>query len=316
MSRDRRREGLLLVGGPPRPRRVCSWGGAGSASARLDRCDRADSGGRRRSGGGVLPVAERASRHARRRARARGRSTLRGRDHGRRRALGERRQVPVQLRNGQVVPNRMVGSGERLSVELTVRRPGWARWLVGHTDHRRFTIETPRAHLLGHWLQVRSGEQVTVAFDRAVSVVSLAGKPRATPSAATERRADRPGRDRLARRRCHRRRRRCAHVGAPGCSRAGELVPLTPVPAAARQAQAGLGRRPEARVHADILEPGRRGAGRPAPAALSRDAGELAVDRCAHAGLPATRARLRARHGGARAAPAGRSPRRRSPERR
>jgi peptidoglycan hydrolase-like protein with peptidoglycan-binding domain len=85
--------------------------------------------------------------------------------------------VPVQVRNGQVVPNRMVGSGEQLSVELTVRRPGWAGWLVGHTDHRRFTIETPRAHLLGHWLQVKNGEQVTVAFDRAVSVVSLAGKP-------------------------------------------------------------------------------------------------------------------------------------------
>jgi peptidoglycan hydrolase-like protein with peptidoglycan-binding domain len=86
-------------------------------------------------------------------------------------------RVPVQLRNGQVVPLGTVGSGERLTVELKVRRPGWAGWLVGHTDHRTFTVETPRAHLLGRWLQVKSGDQVTIAFDRAVRVVALAGKP-------------------------------------------------------------------------------------------------------------------------------------------
>ena len=85
--------------------------------------------------------------------------------------------VPVTLRDGRVVPRGTVGSGERLSVELRVRRPGWAAWLVGHSDRRRFTVVTPRAHLLGRWLQVRSGGKVTVTFDRTVTLVSLAGKP-------------------------------------------------------------------------------------------------------------------------------------------
>ena len=86
-------------------------------------------------------------------------------------------KVPVTVRGGNVVPQRTVGSGERLSVELTVRRPGWAAWLVGDTDRRRFTVETPSAHLLGRWLQVKPGGQVTVAFDTPVSLVALAGKP-------------------------------------------------------------------------------------------------------------------------------------------
>jgi hypothetical protein len=60
-----------------------------------------------------------------------------------------------------------------LTVEVTVRRPSWAGWLVGRTERRTFTIETPRARLLGHWLQVKEGAPVTVAFDAPVSRVSL-----------------------------------------------------------------------------------------------------------------------------------------------
>jgi hypothetical protein len=35
-------------------------------------------------------------------------------------------RVPVRLRQGMVWPLRTLGSGERLTVEVTVRRPGWA----------------------------------------------------------------------------------------------------------------------------------------------------------------------------------------------
>ena len=66
-------------------------------------------------------------------------------------------RIPVRMRNGSVVPLVKVGSGERVSVKVAVKRPGWAAWLVGETDHRTFTVETPTAHLLGRWLQVRAG---------------------------------------------------------------------------------------------------------------------------------------------------------------
>src|SRR5438128_3909945 len=84
-------------------------------------------------------------------------------------------RVPVRLRQGEVWPLRRLGSGERVTVELTVRRPGWAGWLVGNSERRTFTLETPSARLLGRWLQVKAGAPVTVGFDAPVSLVSLGG---------------------------------------------------------------------------------------------------------------------------------------------
>ena len=63
--------------------------------------------------------------------------------------------VPVALRQGELWPLRQVGAGERLTVVVTVRRPGWAGWLVGHDQRRSFSVLTPSAHLLGRWLQVQ-----------------------------------------------------------------------------------------------------------------------------------------------------------------
>ncbi len=93
--------------------------------------------------------------------------------------------VPVQLQGDQVWPVRKLAVGQPLTVEVTVRRPSWAGWLVGRTERRTFTIETPQARLLGHWLQVKEGAPVTVAFDAPVTRVSLAGSaPRAIAPAA------------------------------------------------------------------------------------------------------------------------------------
>ncbi len=107
-------------------------------------------------------------------------------------------KVPVRLQDGKVVPLVKVGSGERVSVRLAVKRPGWAAWLVGHTDHRTFTVETPTAHLLGRWLQVKAGGPVTVAFDTPVAQVSFANHTPRTLRAAAGYRARRasspPGR--------------------------------------------------------------------------------------------------------------------------
>jgi peptidoglycan hydrolase-like protein with peptidoglycan-binding domain len=84
-------------------------------------------------------------------------------------------RLPMRVRQGQVWPLHKLAGGERLTIELTVRRPSWAGWLVGRTQRRRFTIETPSAHLLGRWLQLKTGAPVTVAFDTPVSLVSLGG---------------------------------------------------------------------------------------------------------------------------------------------
>ena len=83
--------------------------------------------------------------------------------------------VPVQLRNGDLWPQGKLAAGEPLTVRLTVRRPSWAGWLVGHTQRRSFALVTPSVHLLGRWLQVPVGSPVTVAFDAPVELISLRG---------------------------------------------------------------------------------------------------------------------------------------------
>ena len=85
------------------------------------------------------------------------------------------RSVPVRLRDGALWPVGKLAAGERLIVELTVRRPGWAGWLVGHSARRSFAVVTPSVHLRGRWLQVETGEPVTVAFDAPVDQVSFGG---------------------------------------------------------------------------------------------------------------------------------------------
>jgi hypothetical protein len=81
--------------------------------------------------------------------------------------------VPVRVRDGRLWPVHLLRPGQRLTVEVEVRRPSYAGWLVGGNETRRFVVETPTAHLRGRWLQVERGAPVTVAFDRPVHLVWL-----------------------------------------------------------------------------------------------------------------------------------------------
>ena len=173
-------------------------------------------------------------------------------------------KIPVRLRDGRILPLVKLGSGERLTIMLSVKRPDWASWLVGGTDHRRFTVETPTAHLLGRWLQVAAGRPVMVGFDTPVGPGLDCQSPPAHACAAADERAGGPGRDGPARHRSSRRGSHCAQLGAPAASGESQLVPGTALSAAARAADPGSRDRPQARVHADVLGDRERGARRPA----------------------------------------------------
>ena len=74
--------------------------------------------------------------------------------------------IPVDVRHGLLWPRRAVPAGERLTVDVTVERPGWAGWLVGHTEHKTLHVVTPSATLRGRWLEVPDGKPVTISFDQ------------------------------------------------------------------------------------------------------------------------------------------------------
>jgi L,D-transpeptidase catalytic domain len=83
--------------------------------------------------------------------------------------------VPVRIAHGTIVPTTTIAAGTQVTVEVTVKRPGWVGWLVGSTATRTFTVRTPEAQLRGRWLEVRKGGPVSVSFTMPVRLVVLRG---------------------------------------------------------------------------------------------------------------------------------------------
>ena len=81
--------------------------------------------------------------------------------------------IPAVLRHGRLWPEKPLAVGEQLTVELTVRRPGWAGWLVGRTPRASLVLRTPSARLRDRWLEIRTGEPVVATFDTPVRTVVL-----------------------------------------------------------------------------------------------------------------------------------------------
>ena len=86
-------------------------------------------------------------------------------------AIGGREQqvVPVKLVGRQVVPVGRLHAGERITVQATVRRPGWISWLTGKEQQVQVSETTPVVRLASTYVTRRRGQPVTVAFDTPVA---------------------------------------------------------------------------------------------------------------------------------------------------
>ena len=92
-------------------------------------------------------------------------------------AIGGREQqvIPVRLDGRQVVPVKPLPEGERITVQATVRRPGWISWLTGSTQQVQVTETTPVARLTSTYLTRPQGRPLTVSFDTPVAEVGFGG---------------------------------------------------------------------------------------------------------------------------------------------
>ncbi len=91
------------------------------------------------------------------------------------RAFGpDGRRIPLLVRGGRLTPRAMLTPGERVSVVVVVRRPGWLGWLLGSERRERLTLRLPVAQLSARWLTVPFGSAVRVVFERPVSAVAYA----------------------------------------------------------------------------------------------------------------------------------------------
>jgi L,D-transpeptidase catalytic domain len=85
-------------------------------------------------------------------------------------------RLPLTVDGGRLTPLRQLTPGERVSVDVEVRRPGWLGWALGSERRERLTLRTPVAHVTERWMTVRAGSEVQVSFDRPVSTVAY-GSP-------------------------------------------------------------------------------------------------------------------------------------------
>jgi hypothetical protein len=82
------------------------------------------------------------------------------------------RSVPLAVDGGLLTPLRRLTPGEQVSVDVTVRRPGWIGWALGGTRTDRLTLHAPVAQVSEQWMTVSPGTPVHVNFDGPVSAVA------------------------------------------------------------------------------------------------------------------------------------------------
>jgi L,D-transpeptidase-like protein len=99
------------------------------------------------------------------------------------------RPIPVSFHDGRLTPRRDLEPGERVVVEVVVRRPGWIGWVAGSEERKRIVLRAPRAQVGARWLTVAKDGVPRIAFDRAVHSVAYG-----TPGELTHRTFDHPRR--------------------------------------------------------------------------------------------------------------------------
>ena len=88
-----------------------------------------------------------------------------------RRADGQ--PLPFVLRGDTVWPRARLAPGERVTITVETRRPGWIGWLVGHQETKTTTVVTPVAHIRSTLLRPKRGSVVTVRFAEPVARVMV-----------------------------------------------------------------------------------------------------------------------------------------------
>jgi len=84
------------------------------------------------------------------------------------------RAIPLVVSHGRLTPRRRVAPGERISISVVVRRPGWESWALGSERRETLTVRTPVAKIVNRWVSA-NGTRAAVRFDTPVERVSVAG---------------------------------------------------------------------------------------------------------------------------------------------
>jgi L,D-transpeptidase catalytic domain/Putative peptidoglycan binding domain len=84
------------------------------------------------------------------------------------------KRIPIAASRGRLVPQTLLAPGEKVSVVVVVRRPGWLGWALGRDRTERLTLKTPEAHPTERWLTVPTGSPLRVRFTDHVAKIAYA----------------------------------------------------------------------------------------------------------------------------------------------
>jgi lipoprotein-anchoring transpeptidase ErfK/SrfK len=80
--------------------------------------------------------------------------------------------LPVEVRGNQIWPRKRIAVGERVTIQVVVKRSGAVAWLGGGTEHLRLTLTAPTARVLHPYLTVAAGAPLRVQFNQPVQWVT------------------------------------------------------------------------------------------------------------------------------------------------
>src|SRR5262249_26178646 len=84
------------------------------------------------------------------------------------------KRIPISASGGRLVPQTLLAPGEKVSVVVVVRRPGWLGWALGRDRTERLTLKTPEAVPTERWLTVPTGSPLRVRFTEHVAKLAFA----------------------------------------------------------------------------------------------------------------------------------------------
>ena len=87
------------------------------------------------------------------------------------------KRIPLAVHDGRLTPESKLTPGERVSVQVVVKRPGWLSWL-GKDRRETLSVQAPVAKVSDRWVTVPQGAALKVAFDHPVSAVAYGGSAR------------------------------------------------------------------------------------------------------------------------------------------
>jgi hypothetical protein len=82
------------------------------------------------------------------------------------------REIPLSVHDGRLTPLERLSPGEGVSIDVTVRRPGWLGWALGKESVERLTLRAPVAHISERWLTITPGAPVHVRFQEPVAEIA------------------------------------------------------------------------------------------------------------------------------------------------